>query len=77
MMGTLVSYFEHLERREAIKAGLRSRGTSLSQVSRDLGLKPATISSVVAGARSKRVEAAIADALGEKLEALWPERYPE
>lgn len=67
----------NVSKRELIKAQLRSRGTSLSQIGRDLGLKPSTVSSVLAGARSLNVEHAIASALNTKPETLWPERYPQ
>lgn len=64
-----------INQRESVKAQLRSRGSSLSQIGRDLGLKPSTISSVLSGARSQKVERAIADALKTEPELLWPERY--
>ena len=66
-----------VNKRELIKAQLRTRGISLSQVGRELGLKPSTISSVLAGARSLKVEQAIAAALNTKPELIWPERYPK
>ncbi len=62
---------------EAIKAGLRSRGSSLSKVGREMGLKPSTISSVLHGARSKRVEQALAEALDTTVYLLFPERYDQ
>lgn len=65
----------NLTRTEAIKARLRSQGTSLSQIGRDLGLKPSTISTVVAGARSLKVEQALAEALDMTVGQLFPERY--
>lgn len=66
----------NLTRTEAIKARLRSQGTSLSQIARDLGLKPSTISTVVAGsARSQKVEQALAEALDMTASQLFPERY--
>ena len=66
-----------VNKRELIKAQLRTRGISLSQVGRELGLKPSTISSVLAGARSFKVEQAIAAALNTRPELIWPERYPK
>lgn len=66
-----------VNKRELIKAQLRTRGISLSQVGRELGLKPSTISSVLAGARSLKVEQAIATALNTRPELIWPERYPK
>ncbi|WP_371168803.1 helix-turn-helix domain-containing protein [Aliiroseovarius sp. 2305UL8-7] len=67
----------HVNKRELIKAQLRTRGISLSQIGRELGLKPSTVSSVLAGARSLKVEQAIASALNTKPELIWPERYPK
>ena len=64
-----------VNKRELVKARLRTNGTSMSQIGRELGLKPSTISSVVAGARSRKVERAIADALQTRPEEIWPERY--
>ncbi|UWR27367.1 helix-turn-helix domain-containing protein [Sulfitobacter sp. S223] len=64
-----------INKREFVKAQLRSSGTSLSQIGRDLGLKPSTISSVLSGARSQKVERAIADALKNEPQLIWPERY--
>jgi len=65
----------NLTRTEAVKAGLRSRGTSLSQISRELGLMPSTISTVLAGGRSRKVERALAEALDMTAAQLFPERY--
>jgi Ner family transcriptional regulator len=67
----------NVNKRELIKAQLRTRGTSLSQIARELGLKPSTVSSVLVGARSLNVEQAIATALNTKPELIWPERYPK
>jgi len=69
--------FDDVTKREMIKALLRSRGSSLSKVARELDLKPSTISSVLVGSRSLRVERAIADVLRTTPEKIWPERYPE
>lgn len=61
---------------EHIKAELRIKGTSLAQLSRELGLSGASLSSVSLGKhRSKRVEAAIANALGETAPETFPARY--
>jgi Ner family transcriptional regulator len=60
---------------EDVKANLRKRGSSLSQIAKDLGLKRATVSTVIRGGRSKRVEQAIADALGKPVEEVFPDRY--
>lgn len=76
-MGAMPNGFDGLTKREMIKAMLRSRGSSLSKVARELDLKPSTISSVLAGSRSLRVERAIAEVLQTTPEKIWPERYPE
>lgn len=66
------------DRHERLKAELRIRGTSLAQIGRDLGVSGTSISLVGLGKhRSKRIERAIADALGTTPEKLYPERYRE
>ena len=67
----------HLSRREAIKARLRSRGTSLAQLGRDINRSASTVSSVLAGARSRVVEEALAAQLETTVEELFPERKHE
>lgn len=55
---------------------LRMAGSSLSIIARDLGVKPTTVTSVSQGLRrSRRIESAIAAALGTQPEKLWPDRY--
>lgn len=57
--------------REDIKYQLRLRGSSLAQVSRELGVSTATVSQVCAGLRtSERVLSAIAAKLGTTADAL-------
>jgi len=59
------------QRREYIKYQLRLRGTTLAEISRELGVSTATMSQVCLGVRrSDRVLSAIADRLGVSLEAL-------
>ena len=66
------------EQHERLKAELRIRGTSLAKISRDLGISGTSMSLVGLGKhRSKRVERAIAEALGTTPEQLYPDRYPE
>ncbi len=66
------------ENHERLKAELRIRGTSLAQIGRDLGISGTSMSLVGLGKhRSKRIERAIADALGTTPEKLYPERYRE
>lgn len=59
---------------EAIKAGLRLRGLSLSQIARSLGLSRAAVHHAK-HRHYPRVEQAIATALGTNPNRLWPERY--
>jgi len=62
---------------ERIKGALRLRGTSFADVARHLDVKPTTVTVVSKGLRrSRRIERAIADALGLDLETVWPTRYP-
>jgi len=66
-----------LEQHERIKMRLRLAGTSLSEVARELGVAPTTVTSVSQGyRRSRRIEAAIAAKLEESPEGLWRDRYP-
>lgn len=65
-----------LQRHERIKMRLRLAGSSLSGVARELKVAATTVTSVSQGyRRSRRIEQAIADKLGETPECLWPERY--
>ena len=66
---------DSLTRREEIKARLRSKGTSMSGVAKELGLAPSTVQSVVSGRSfSKTVAEAIALILSLKTSDIWPER---
>lgn len=61
---------------ERIKMRLRLAGSSLSEISRELGVRPTTVTSVSQGyRRSRRIELAIASKLGMSAEAVWPDRY--
>lgn len=60
-----------------IKARLRMRGTTPAQLSRELGLVDGAVHNVINGARSRRVEAHIAQVLGLPVEEVFPDRYPE
>lgn len=62
---------------ELIKYQLRSKGKSCAQIARALNITDGGVSLVLKGARSRRVEKAIADALGEPVEFVFPERYPK
>lgn len=59
-----------------IKGALELRGLSLSSIARDLDVAPTTVSIVSRGIRrSRRIEAAIARAIGCEPAVLWPQRY--
>jgi Ner family transcriptional regulator len=60
-----------------IKGALALRGMNLSSIARDLDVAPTTVSIVCRGfRRSRRIERAIADAIGCAPAELWPLRYP-
>ena len=64
------------ERHERIKMRLRLAGSSLSQVARELGVQPTTVTSVCQGhRRSSRIEQLIATKLSTTPAVLWPDRY--
>lgn len=59
-----------------IKSALALKGASLSSIARELDVAPGTVSIVSRGfRRSRRIERAIADAVGSTPENLWPSRY--
>lgn len=59
---------------EWIKYQLRARGTSLAQLSRELGVSDTAVKNAKRTAYP-RMERAIAEALGLKPSDLWPERW--
>ena len=62
---------------QRIRAALALKGITLTSIARKLDVKPTTITIVSKGyRRSKRIEQAIADAIGTSPAALWPSRYP-
>lgn len=61
---------------EDIKAGLRKRGNSLSAIARSLGVNRAAVSQALHAPTSRRIDEAIARALGLPLRSVWPGRYP-
>ena len=64
------------QRREWIKFQLRVRGSSLSQLARELHVTRHT--TILALARPyPRIERAIAKRIGLRPEQIWPERYDE
>ena len=55
---------------------LRVAGSSLSQIARELGVQPTTVTAVSQGMRrSRRIEDKIATVLATSPEKLWPDRY--
>lgn len=59
-----------------IKGALALKGINLSMIARDLGVAPTTVSIVSRGfRRSRRIEAAIAHAIGCEPAVLWRQRY--
>lgn len=59
-----------------IKGALELRGLSLSAIARELEVAPTSVSIVSRGIRrSRRIEEAIASAIGCAPEELWPDRY--
>lgn len=65
-------------RRELIKSRLRIIGSSFTKIARSLEVSVSSVSLVASGKhRSKRIEEAICQALGEQPEDIWPEKYSE
>ncbi|WP_303713518.1 helix-turn-helix domain-containing protein [Brevundimonas naejangsanensis] len=61
-----------------IRTALKKRGLSMTDIARRLDVTPTTVCMVSRGAgRSRRVEQAIADAIGFGPHEIWPERYAE
>jgi lambda repressor-like predicted transcriptional regulator len=64
------------KRHANIKSALRLKHLTLSDIARSLDVTPGTVSIVSRGfRRSRRIESAIATALGFTPEELWPDRY--
>lgn len=63
---------------ERIKGALVLRGLSLKALAAELGVVPTAVSLVSQGkGRSRRIEAAIASAVGSTPEKIWPDRYQD
>lgn len=62
---------------EEIKARLRMRGTSLSEIANELGISAPVVSVTIrySNRRSRRVENAVAKAIGVEPSEIWPDRY--
>jgi len=68
--------FPDIEKHELIKARLRIAGTSLKKIAVELGVSASSMSNVSQGyRRSRRIEDAIALALGTTPDVLWPSKY--
>ena len=66
------------QRHVHIKHALNLKGITLADVARALNVTQGTVSQVSVGrSRSKRVESALASALGTTPEQLFPDRYAE
>ncbi|MFN8682351.1 transcriptional regulator [Paracoccus sp. P2] len=63
---------------EMIRARLRLAGTSFSDIARELGKTPASVSLVSQGhRRSQKIQRAIAEKLDTTPENIWPDRYEQ
>ncbi len=63
-----------MQRNEWIKFQLRIRGSSLSQLARDLGVTRQAVRNALSS-RYPRMERVIAAEIGLAPETIWPERY--
>lgn len=63
-----------MQRNEWIKFQLRIRGSSLSQLARDLGVTRQAVRNALSS-RYPRMERVIAAEIGLDPEIIWPERY--
>ncbi len=67
-----------LDLHASIKTRLRSAGSGINALARELGVTPSTVTTVSQGYhRSRRIQQAIASKLGTTPEAIWPDRYEE
>lgn len=63
---------------EMIRARLRLAGTSSSDIARELGKTPASVSLVSQGRRrSRKIEQTIAEKLDTTPKNIWPDRYEQ
>lgn len=66
------------EQHARIKAALALRGITLSSIAKELRVAPTTVTIVSKGhRRSRRIETALAQAVGATPEQIWPNRYPD
>lgn len=67
---------QNLDAHERLRAELHIRGTSLARIARELGVSDAALTLVGKGGNlSRRIEKALARAVGITPEALFPDRY--
>lgn len=65
-----------LARHQEIRKALKELGYTITDVARELGISPATVTTVSQGyRRSAKVEAHLAQLLGTTASSLFPERY--
>ena len=65
-----------IEQHDHIKWLLRTQGSSLADIARQLGVQPSAVTVVSKGqGRSRRIEQAIAKATGLSPSQLWPQHY--
>lgn len=60
---------------EDIKAALRKRGWTLTQIAQELNVDTSAVSYTLNRQRSRRVEQAVANKLGLPPHEVWPQRY--
>ena len=60
---------------ELIKANLRVQGSSLAAIARELDVSLNAVSQTLLGARSERIEKAVAAKLQKTVEEVFPARY--
>lgn len=67
-----------LKLKAKIKIAMIRKGISGAEIARQQGVDRSAVSHVLAGrSKSKRLRQAIAEALGLRVEALWPEKERE
>jgi len=63
--------------REDIKAALRKQGWTLTACAKELGVEQSTISGILLGRRSKRIELWISRKISRHPWEVFPDRYSE
>lgn len=68
-----------LDLHDEVRYRLKKRGVTLSQISRELGKSPSTVTAVCQGrVKSHAIQVAICQHLGLKHPSeIWPDRYPD